>query len=285
MRRTFGPVAALGLALAIATGCAAGAASPSLPPDADGFALRAWITQALPPQDAFRTPGVAFAIHDGLLITPGAVPAIYPGPLLTPLFAQRISEMGEAAILDAARQAGLLDGPTDLTGGPQPGAPTGHLLLVIDGVEREVVGNPNSMIVCITTPCDAAPGSPEAFGGYWSLVSNAAGWLGPEVGEPETYEPERLGVLLTEPVLDATMPIQRSEWPLDDPMAELGVELDGPAGTPPVRCGVIEGDALPGALAAFGAANQLTRWVDGTGAEFGAVTRPLFPGEPDPCTG
>lgn len=282
MRRALGLALTLGLALLATTACAG--APPTSPPTA-GFALRAWVTQALPPQDAFRTPGVAFAVHEGLLFTPPAVPAIYPGPLITTFSAQPISDAGQAAIVDAARRAGLLDGPTDLTGGTAPGAQTGHLLFVIDGVEREVTGDPNSMIVCITTPCEAAPGTPEAFGGFWSLVSNAAGWLGPEVGQPQSYVPDRLGVLLTEPVLDATMPIQRVAWPLDEPMAEFGIEIEGPPGTPPVRCGVIEGDDLAAALDAFGAANQLTRWTDATGAELGVVTRPLVPGEPDPCTG
>jgi hypothetical protein len=68
-------------------------------------------------------------------------------------------------------------------------------------------------------------------------------------------------------------------------MWALGASLDVPAATPPIRCGIVEGADLPGVLAAFGSANELTRWRDGTGAELGVVARPLFPGESDPCLG
>lgn len=266
--------------LVLLSGCAAGASTPSAPPMAAGFALRAWTSQALPPVGAFPNAGPLFAIADGRLIVHGPVPAIYPGPLLPSLQQRSISQAGIAAIVDAARSAGLLDGPTDLTGGLAPGAQTAHLLFVIDGVEREVLGDPTRQIVCITTPCDGAPATPEAFGQFWSRIQDLQSWLGGELGAETPLVIDRLAVLLTEPVLDATLPPGFARWPLDGEMASFGVEWPG---APPARCGVVEGEDLATLLAAFRQANANTRWTDDTEAQFGVVARPLFPGEPDPC--
>jgi hypothetical protein len=274
-------IATLILALLLVGGCAGAGASPSPSAPATGFALRAWISQALPPVGAFRTAGPDLAIDQGRLILHGPEMAIYPGRLLPNLQQRSLGQAGIDALVDAARAAGLLDGPTDLTGGLKPGAQTGHLLFVIDGVEREVIGDPTRQIVCVTAPCDAAPGTPEAFGQFWAKVHDIGSWLGSELGPEAPYIADRFAVLLVEPVVDGSLPPSTALWPLDTPMSEFGVAW---AGSPPARCGVIEGDALKAALAAFGDANELTRWTDDTDAVFGAVVRPLFPGEPDPCT-
>jgi hypothetical protein len=272
---------AIVLSLSLLGGCAAAAtpsASPSQAPA--GFGLTAWISQALPPIGAFQSGGAVFAIDHGKLIVHGPQVEIFPAPLLPNLLQQPISQAGIDAIVDAARSAGLLDGPTDLTGGLPPGAQMGHLLFVIDGVEREVLGDPTRQIVCITAPCDAAPGTPEAFGQFWARVQDVGSWLPGELGAESPYVTDRLAVLLTEPMLDATLKPTVARWPIPGRLSEFGVELSG---TPSARCGVIEGADLAAALAAFGAANGYTRWTDDTNAQVGVVARPLVPREPDPC--
>ncbi len=270
----------LALVLLLAAGCAGATAPPSPSAPTTGFALRAWISQALPPVGAFRTAGPDLAIDQGRLILHGPEMAIYPGRLLPNLQQRPLSQAGIDALVAAARAAGLLDGATDLTGGLKPGAQTGHLLFVIDGVERDVFGDPTRQIVCVTTPCDPAPGTPEAFGQLWAKIHDIQSWLGSELGPEAPYIADRFAVLLIEPVIDGSLPPSSALWPLDIPMSQFGVAW---AGSPPARCGLIEGDALKAALAAFGAANELTRWTDDTDAVFGVVARPLFPGEPDPC--
>jgi len=270
------------LVLLLASGCAGGVASPfPSPSPTTGFALRVWISQALPPVGAFRTAGPDLAIDQGRLILHGPEDAIYPGRLLPNLQQRPLSQAGIDALVDAARIAGLLDGPIDLTGGLKPGGQTAHLLFVIDGVEREVIGDPTRQMVCVTTPCDPAPGTPEAFGQFWTKVHDIESWLGSELGPESPYIADRFAVLLIEPVVDGSLPPSSALWPLDVPMSQFGVAW---AESPPARCGVIDGDALKAALAAFGAANELTRWTDDTDAVFGVVVRPLFPGEPDPCS-
>jgi len=270
-------ISTLIVALLIAGGCAGGGSSPSPSAPTTGFALRAWISQALPPVGAFRTAGPHLTIEGGRLIVHGPQMAIYPGPLLPNLQQRPLSQAAIDAIVAAARAAGLLDGPTDLTGGLKPGAQTAHLLFVIDGVEREVLGDPTRQIVCVTTPCDGGPGTPEAFGQFWARIHDIGAWLGTELGPETPYIADRFAVLLVEPVEDASLPPSFAPWPLEVPMAQFGVVLAD------ARCGVIEGDSLKAALAAFGAANELTRWTDSTDAVFAAVVRPLLPGEPDPC--
>lgn len=271
----------LTMAVLLLAGCAAPAASPSPPPV--GFSLRTWVTQAIEPVLWFGMGGSTLVIDRERVIVQGPIPAIFPGPILPNLQQRSISQAGIGAILAAAKAAGLLDGPTDLVDVPVPGAQLGHIRLVIDGVEREIVGRTDSQIVCITTPCEAPPGTPEAFGGFWSLLSNLDAWIANELGAQTAYDPERLAILLTEPALDATIPPSFAPWPLDVPMATFGVVLATPPGIPPVRCGVVDGEALTAVLPAFRAGNALTRWTGPGDEQRGVVVRALFADEPDPC--
>ena len=66
--------------LLIVVGCAGAAASPSPSASTVGFALRAWITQALPPVGAFGSAGPSMAIDQGRLIAAGPRARHLPGP-------------------------------------------------------------------------------------------------------------------------------------------------------------------------------------------------------------
>jgi hypothetical protein len=272
--------------LLLVSGCGAAASThvptPTEAPSTSivGFELRAWITQALPPIGFFPSAGPSVAIDHDRLITYGPQIAIYPGPLLPNLQQRPISQAGTDVITAAARTAGLLDGPTDLVGESLPGSQTGHLLFTIDGVEREVFGDPTRQIVCITAPCVAPPGTPEAFGQFWAQVHDIPSWLGAELGPEIPFVPDRLAILLIEPVPEPEVQPSIATWPLSTSRAQFGVEWPG---SPPARCGVIDGDDLTTALAAFRTANELTIWIDEADARFSVVARPLFPSEPDPC--
>jgi hypothetical protein len=272
MRRLAIPLAVLFLVAA----CGSTAPTASAPPTTS-FGFRAWLTQALPPVGFFPNAGPSLAIDQNRLITPGPQIEIFPGPLLPNLQQRPISQAGIDAIVAAARAAGLLDGPTDLTEGSPPGSQTAHLLFVINGVEREVFGDPTRLIVCVTTPCEAPPGTPEAFGGYWARVHDIGSWIPGELGAEALYTSDRLAIVVTEPKLDATLPPTFAQWPLAAPMAQFGVDWHA------ARCGVVEGADLAAALAAFGSANEYTRWTDDNDALYGVVARPLVPGEPAPC--
>jgi hypothetical protein len=104
-------------------------ASPSTSPSGvvPGLVFRAWSTQALPPAATF-TWGSTALIADGKLYTPGAMILIYPGPLLPAVNVRSITPTGVSRIFEAAQAAGLLAGPTDLTGGIAPSGMTAHVL-------------------------------------------------------------------------------------------------------------------------------------------------------------
>jgi hypothetical protein len=258
-------------------------ASPIGSPSAEGFSLRAWVRQAIPPAIAYRDLLPPVAIEDGVAIFEGSLDTTFPMGLPTILEEHPISDAGVERLIEAANAAGLLSGPTDYAPDAAPGARTAEIVFVIDGVERRITGDPNLEIVCVTTPCDAAPGTPEAFGGFWSKLENLQAFLGDELGEAAVRVPDRLAILLVEPMLDATIPPQYADWPVSGvSMRDFGVELSAP-NLPPSRCGVVEGAGVSAVIAALRAGNEYTRWRDGSGDEYGIVSRPLFPDEANPC--
>ena len=254
-------------------------ASPAPSGVVQGTVFRAWTTQALPPAATFSWGSTA-VISDGQLIVSGPIPMIYPGPLMPNLIQRSITPAGVDRIFAAAHAAGLLAGPTDLTGGIAPGGMTAHLLFLLDGQEREVLGDPNKVMMCIAAPCVPPAGSPEAFGQFWSQVSDVAAIAGDELGPEQRYEPTRLAVLVTDPPKDDSgLKPGLAQWPLTTPLREFGTAFGG--GTD--RCGVVEGADLALLLPAAQEANALTQWTDGTTGGRVLVVRPLVPGEPDPC--
>jgi hypothetical protein len=271
---------------------ACSAASPSQPPSpsapsspalpsGEGFSLRTRLSQAIPPAAAFDDLRPPMAIEEGVLLIHAPLDTSFPMGLATILQQHAISETGIQLILDAATEAGLLSGTTDFAPDRMPGSRVAEVVLVIDGVEHRLTGDPDRQIVCVTTPCEAAPGTPEAFGGFWAKLEDPQAFLGEELGAAEVYEPTRLAILLTEPHLDATIEPEYADWPVEGvSMRDFGVELPG---TPPARCGIVEGDDVSIVIDALRAGNEYTRWRDGSGDEYGIVSRPLLPDEESPC--
>ncbi len=148
---------------------------------------------------------------------------------------------------------------------------------------RQITGDPNRTIECITTPCDPAPGSPEAFGTFWRELGDLRSLVGDELGADAPYHPEGYALLIgVTPPDDAGLAPQVLPWPLETPLAETGMPI-GDADLP--RCATVEGEDAATLEAAFAAANQLTQWVDAGGDPADAVSiavRPLLPGD-DPC--
>ena len=119
-----------------------------------------------------------------------AVPAIYPGPLLIMPLSSTISDAGIAKIIAEATRLGLLGDETDFTGdSAMPGAKLGQLEITADGKTYQLTGNPDYQIVCITAPCEGAPGSPEAFAAFWRDVTMLDTWLPDELVRPSSTRP------------------------------------------------------------------------------------------------
>ncbi len=255
---------------------------PTAPPEA-AFLVRLTTVQALPPQATFGVIPQLVITLDGRVLMAGAVAAIFPGPLVGPIFEQQLTPAGWAQIVAAARAAGLLTGAHDFTGGVMPpGSAAARLQLVADGRLYEITGDPGRIMVCITTPCDPQPGTPEAFGGFVSKLSDLGSWLGGQLGPPRAYEPAGYAVIVGKAPDQQDLEQPILPWPLDVGLGDVGKPLaDGSGG----RCATFIADTLPAIRPAFAAANQLTRWRDAAGNLRGLTVRPLLPGDGDQCEG
>jgi hypothetical protein len=252
---------------------------PSPSPSA-AFYLRAWYTQAIPPRGTFNWLPM-LTVSDGLLLDGNvAIDMIFPGPLTILPIARQITPNGIAMLIDEARRLGLLSDTTDFTGGqPMPGARVAQLQLVVDGVTYNLTGNADGAIQCVRAPCEAPPGTPQAFAAFWQELSLAETWLEPELGPSQQYVPDRVALLLTPPA-DQAMPNQRADWPFDTPLAEAGVAFPGEAGD---RCVTLSGEALDAIWPTLRDGNQLTVFVDSAGTQASPVVRVLVPGDESPC--
>jgi hypothetical protein len=271
----------------MAAGCGS-SSSPSPTPgdDAPSFLLRSTVNQALPPEAVFSWTPSTLITADRVLIVPGAVPAIFPGPLVSPFFGRSISEAGFARIVERARELGLLEGngdfsPLDIAMGAQ----TARIELLVDGTIRELTGDPSRTIQCITTPCDPGPGTPEAFATFYQNLTDLPSMLGGELGPEQPYTPAGYALLIgVEPMDGAGLAPGIAEWPLSTALADIGQPIANDHILP--RCGTVrEAADVTTLAAAFGAANQLTRWIDPGDAAADALVlsvRPLFADE-DPC--
>jgi hypothetical protein len=283
MLKRLGLAALLGLLAACGSSAGSPITSPDASPNANApYALRATVSQAIPPTARFTWLPYAFVTEDGIAVTQGAVPAIFPGPLVPPLFGAQLTEAGYDMVVERARSLGLLDGPGDFTPSqPMPGSQTGLVELLVDGAMRQMTGAPNANIQCITTPCDAAPGTPEAFGSFWQDIGNLRSVVGEELGAEAAYHPEGYALLIgVTPPDDSGIEPQVVPWVLDTPLAEIGAPI-GPDPLP--TCGTVGGEDAATLEAAFSRANQLTTWADDTLSEpVSIAVRPLLPGD-DPC--
>jgi len=255
----------------------------SSPSPAADFYLRAWTSQALPPQATFGWAPM-LTIADGLLLDGNvAVPAIYPGPLTITPFARTISDEGTAALIDEARVLGLLGEQTDFTGGGiPPGGQTSQIEMVTDGQSRVLMGDPLISVACNSDGrCPAEPGTPEAFSAFWQELMSAQTLLEGALGPVGEYEPERVAVLLTAPpVEEPGLSPEPVAWPLQTPLAETGVEFPGEDG---VRCVTLQGEDLAEVFPILQAGNSLTTVVDGQDTQAGLQVRVLVPREESPC--
>lgn len=275
-------IAAILAGAVLAAGCAGAPVQPTpTPTPAPGaLSLRAWVTQALPPEHAFAR-GPVMAVSDSVLIDFNvAVPAIFPGPLYVSPNASGISPAGEQALIEQARSLGLLEGKGDLTGGGvAPGGQTGHLLLIAGGETHEMIGDPSRNVRCDGVRCVAEPGTPEAFAAYWVLLTDLS-WLESQLGPARPYNPARIAALVKPANPQADFPPNHLAWPFEPGLAEFG----RPFGAE-MRCAVIEGEDVRTLLALFEQANQLTIFVDAQGRQRELVPRALVPDEPSPCGG
>jgi len=265
---------------AVPSGSASSSTGPSSTADAAGPWLRAWFTQALSPLDVFGLTDALVITAGGMAVTSTPIPTVFPGPAVVPLGGRQLTQTGLDRILARAKALGLVGATTDFGAPDLPGAATAHLALTIDGRTVEITGDANRHIECIKAPCDAAPGSPEAFGQFWQELSNLD-WLGADVAAQGPYAPPVYSVLVGQaPTPDAMLGANLAVWPLDTPLATFGA----PVANGTARCGTVSGHDADLLRAALAKANGQSQWVQNatTNATFGLTVRPLADGQ-DAC--
>ena len=281
-------IAGLSLAAMLLAACAGAAPTPTpvaTPPAEAAFLLRITTVQALPPTATFGWLPQLEITLDGKVLQGGAVPAIFPGPLLQPIFARQISAVGWGRIVAAARAAGLLTGAVDFTGGQMPpGSAATRLEIVADGRRFSLTGDPGRTIQCIQAPCVAPAGTPEAFAGFISAVSDPSAIAGAaELGPDVPFVPTGYAIVVGAVPDDQGLPQQPMAWPLPAGFGVFGKPLaDGSGG----RCGIVTGAEAAALHGPLGAANQLTPWRDPVDGSFhGLAVRQVLPGDGDVCEG
>jgi hypothetical protein len=255
---------------------------PSPEPAAQTYWLRAMTTQALPPVNVFGMQPYSVITGDGQWIVQLALPTVYPGPLLPSLQARPITEAGRQAILQAAKDLGMLDGTTDFNVGPVlAGGVSGRIEMTVDGQRVTLTGNPNALMECVTTPCEPPPGSAAAFAEFWRRLGDLGSWIPNELGPASAYVAPAYAILVgPPPAPDPSFSQAPMDWPLEQPLALFG----GPVAGGSYRCGTVSGADADTLRPSLQAANQLTSWVQDptTSATFGLTVRPMVPGE-DVC--
>jgi len=217
-------------------------------------------------------------LGDGTLIVLGPQIEIYPGPALPNLVAMPVSEDGVQAILQAARDAGLLEG--DAHYGDQCIADAATTVFTTNADGRTSVVSAYALDV--GDPAGTCGSGQDAdarakLAAFQAKLTDLQSWL-PEgsLGTERPYEPTEMRVYVLPYRADPQLPQEAIEWPLGAALDGFGEPIENaPAAT---RCGVVSGDELATLLAEAQDANALTPWTSG-GTEYQLIFRPLLPDE------
>ncbi len=215
---------------------------------------------------------------DGTLILQGPQIEIYPGPALPALTATPISEEGVQAILEAARDAGLMDGDTSYGNDCIADAATTQFTTTANGT--------TSVVSAYALDVGEQPGGCGAEGDadervalakFQMMLGDLSGWL-PEgsVGQEAPVDPSELRVY-SQPYEGKPEPPQDDvAWPLGEPLASFGDRMEDFGA--PMRCGLVSGEDLGTLLPVAEASNEITPWSS-DGEDYRLIFRPLLPDE------
>lgn len=247
---------------------------------ADGFVPMGW--------DFSRVPELT-VYGDGRAINHGPQIEIWPAPALPNLVLSDLSEDDVAALVEAARDAGLLSDPPDYGQPPVADAPTTYVTLTVDG-ETYVHAAPALGIGDGTgVDGDMALGDPangglseEAREGRVALAGfiAEANELVATAASSDSYEITAFGVM-ARPAAEETVPddtvadtelvdpaVERQvlTWPLDLSLADAS------------ECVAVDGDDAATLLQTLGSANVATLYEQ-AGVRYDTFFRPLLPHE------
>lgn len=258
---------------------ATGAAGIAHPTGADQLILRmAYEGGFVPYEYTLGSTPFWSLFGDGTLIVPGPQIEIYPGPALPNLTATPVSEDGIQAILEAARDAGLMDGDANYGDQCIADAATTVFTTSADGTTTVVsayaldVGEPAG-----TCGADKDAEARAKLAAFQAKLTDLRSWLpNGSLGTERPYDPTEMRVYVLPHQGNPELPQEPIAWPLDGSLNSFGEPIENaPAQT---RCGVVTGEDLTTLLAAAGEANALTPWTS-DGTDYQLILRPLLPDE------
>lgn len=223
-------------------------------------------------------------LGDGSVITQGPQIAIYPAPALPNLQMGTLTDEGIQQILEAARDAGLLDGDKEYRLDIVADAAWTVYTITADGKTHTVRVYAAEMIgedMASDTLSEEEIEARQKIADFQAKVIDYTGWLPDEAidSDQQPFPTEQLQVVTLPrdvyPAQDEDLDTGEMDWPLEAPLAETGEEytfMDG------ARCTVIEGEELDTLTGALQDANQQTTWTS-DGEEYGLLIRPLLPGD------
>jgi hypothetical protein len=259
----------------------------------------------------FVMPGYDFAAvptltvyEDGRAITQGPQIMIFPGPLLPNLLVADLTDDDVAAIVEAARDAGLLAEAPDYGQPPVADVPTTYVTITVDGETYVHAANALGM----GDGTDAGPAE-DVVGGEAGAADGSDGGTDDGTGGSDEFgQPQDIG-LTPEQVaartalndflaeVNAIVPVGDGEpyeitaFAVSGRPAEGGAPADPgieiqvvpwPLGTPALAdlegCVVVDGDDTATLLETLREANQLTQFEE-DGTTYEVWFRPLLPHE------
>jgi hypothetical protein len=274
---------ALVFAAFVATSCAGLRSDPRSggidhPTGAGDLIVRVHLGGGFVPVDYTLREIPLFSIYgDGRLITLGPQIEIYPGPALPNLLVTQISEEGIQAILEVARDAGLL-GPDRRY--DHPGIADAHttkFTVVAEGrthvVSAYALGFDEQPSGLISQEDLEAR---QKLNDFQMKLGDLGSWL-PEgsVGEEKPFGFDELRIFVRDqPPQDDALEQPELRWPLSPSLANFGAvlpDLD-------IRCGSVQGSDLDALMPLAQEANELTPWRNDDHL-YGLIFRPLLPDE------
>jgi hypothetical protein len=217
---------------------------------------------------------------DGRAIVQGPQITIYPGPALPNLQVEQLSEADLDALIDAARDAGLLAEPPVYGQPPIADAPSTFVRLTVDGQTYEHAANALGLVDGESTMGEGAVGAGDSGMTDDEVADRAAlaafvvraNELVGATGNGEAYEITGFGVM-AEPAPEGSgttadgIDVQVLPWPVE------GVALADAA-----ECVAVDGDEAAALVATLADANALTMFEQ-DGVTYTVWFRPLLPHE------
>lgn len=248
----------------------------------DAMVLRvAWEGGFVMPEELVRRLPLFALLGDGCVVTQGPQIEIYPQPALPNLQQTCLTEDGVQQVLQAAKEAGLLDGDAQYDFPSIADAATTVFTLTANGqtttVRAYALGDATQ-----STGDKEADAARKKLAELQNKLGDLRSWLPAEAfaSEEQPFEVTRMQ-LVVQPVTDngsvATpegIKVQQLDWPLATPLAEIGA----PYPFEGWRCATVEGEDLATLMEQLTTANRITQWHSGD-ADYTLIARPLLPGE------